>query len=180
LSGHSRNIDYKAFVRGCQRAFEGIYQAHFGQVYRYCLAYLKIAELAEETTADIFVRLYTSRHRFDPDRSIAPFLLKIARDTIYNQLKRISRQTELKAQWLSAFERAVPEASSPEDTYLTHELREQIDAAIHQLPPRCAEIFRLRNRGLKNREIAKRLFISPNTVRAQLVKARRLLRLRFE
>jgi RNA polymerase sigma-70 factor (ECF subfamily) len=59
----------------------------------------------------------------------------------------------------------------------TGEIYEIVEKALHELPERCSEIFRLsRSKGMKYEEIAKHLSISVKTVEANMGKALKHLR----
>ena len=164
-----------ALSQGDRVAFERVYNFHFSAVYRYCLSYLKVKEVAEETTVDVFVTIYNIRSRIDPDRPLRALLLKIARDKVYTRLRKIATSAERSRAFLSSLS-VTPSPTTPEEAYLHNEMDQQIQRSIELLPPRCGEVFALHHRGNDHQQIARRLTISPNTVRAHLVKARRLLR----
>lgn len=69
--------------QGDPAAFERLYDHYFVQVYRYC-AFRAPAEVAEDVTADIFVKVWENIHRFSPRKGI-PFgawLFRIARHAV--------------------------------------------------------------------------------------------------
>src|SRR3989338_9131554 len=68
---------------GDTEAFAKVYGQFFAQVYRYC-AFRLPKEVAEDTTADIFVKAWEKLHTYKLKRGVpfAAWLFRIARHTV--------------------------------------------------------------------------------------------------
>lgn len=160
-------------------AFEQLVQRFQAMVHGLAMSMLRRPEDAEEAAQDTFVKLYRARHRFDGQRKLGPWLLRIAGNTCRDQLRR-RRVSELPTLRLDADGRDV--------------LGELADhrAAVDPLAPAIrSELGRLSSkvrlplelkymRGQTNREIAESLGISISNVKVQLARGKDLLASRLE
>lgn len=134
---------------------------------------LKSKEAAEDIVQDVFVNLWLNRKRLKPDHSLKTLLYVSTRNLALNQLRASKREAERHKQ----FQEEIEEAA---DTYIIQEeaLR-LLQEAIGQLPPRTAEVIRLRLEGLKQEEIAQKMNVTvANVKRLQslgIVKLRQIL-----
>lgn len=124
---------------GDTEAFGKIYDHFFVSVYRYC-AFRLPKEVAEDTTADIFVKAWEKLHTYKLHRGIpfAAWLFRIARYTVIDTY-RTSRGFE-----------EVPESFPDADHFNRAETRlEHTDTlrivrkALEDLPPRYREVLLL-------------------------------------
>jgi len=77
--------------QGDQVAWEALMRAHQEPVFR--LAYLLLGEPdeAEDITQETFLRAYKALKRFDMDRPLRPWLLRIASNLVHNRHRSIGR-----------------------------------------------------------------------------------------
>jgi RNA polymerase sigma-70 factor (ECF subfamily) len=175
MSHPVEHIHLEGLQAGSKGSFEAIYQLHHQAIYFYCLKFLRQTELAEEATADVFVKLWKKRSIIDPAQSIAPFLYKLAKDIAYNYLRKIASDQRLRAEYLARY--PLLNEQDGENIFIGKEDISLIQNLIEQLPPKRKAIFKLRyEEELDYESIARRLDISPNTVKVQLVKARKFLK----
>ncbi len=152
-----------------------IYNQYHKQIYYYCLKLIRQDTVAEEATADVFIKLWEKRHIIDPDSPFSPLLYKIAKDIAYNYLKKIAANDRLKQVFLNNF--PVGHYKDGEAILIETEAMEAIQTVVEKLPPKRREIYKLRYfEGMNNQAIAQQLNLSVNTVREQLARARRFLR----
>lgn len=131
--------------------------------------------MAQEATADVFIKFWQKRDIIDPHRPVEALLYKIARDTAYNYLKKIASSKRLKEEYIARY--PVVEHRNAELIFLAKEQKGLLAEIIDTLPPKRQEIFKMHfYEGVDNQGIARRLRISPHTVKSQLVKARHYLR----
>lgn len=165
----------KALQRGNQESFHWLYDEYKEVIYYYCLKFIRIENIAEEATADVFITLWKKRLVIDPNRTIAPLLYKIAKDIAYNYLKRIASNERLKQIYLDRY--PVIFTKNGESLFIEQERREEMHQIISTLPPTRKKIFKMRYyEGKDNQTIAELLNISPNTVKVHLTKARHHLK----
>lgn len=171
----SEHTHLKRLQAGSTESFQQLYQWHHHKIYHYCLKFLVQPSLAEEATADVFIKLWEKRQLIDPAQRISPFLFKLAKDISYNYLRKIASDQRLQEAYLQHYPGR--EKRDGEQVLIEQEERERLLQLIDLLPPKRREIFRLRyEEELNYASIAKQLGISSNTVKVQLVKARKFLK----
>lgn len=83
------------FVNGEQDAFESLFRAFQGEVYRWSLGIVRDAATAEDVVIESFWRAYRGRARFDPSRSFGAWMRRIATNTACDYLQRMRRSRPL-------------------------------------------------------------------------------------
>jgi RNA polymerase sigma-70 factor (ECF subfamily) len=75
-----------------RQAFARLYQRHERLIVGFFMSRTRSAELAADLTAETFIGLLESAHRFDSKRSggasVVPWMLSIARHTLFTSLER--------------------------------------------------------------------------------------------
>lgn len=156
---------------GDQQAFEELYRAHVGRVFALCLRVLADRHLAEETTQKIFIRAWMKLDSLHEESSFGFWLHRLSMNLALNELKTMARRGFRESDWESAPLQAVPSQS--------HSRNSQIDLerAIAMLPPQARAVFVLHDvEGFRHEEVATELGIAIGTCKAQLSRARKLLR----
>jgi len=152
-------------------AFERLYRENERRVFALCLRLCSDATLAEELTQDVFVRAWKKLDTFRGESAFSSWLYPIAVNTALSE--RRARQRRLArivpTEDPTVFERpAAPPA--PEAGF-------DIEKAMARLPPGARSVFVLHDvEGRTHGEIATLLGLAPGTSKAQLHRARRLLR----
>lgn len=157
---------------GDSRAFERLYREHSGKVYGLCLRLTKDAQLAEDCTQDTFVNAWKALAQFQTRSSLSTWLHRIAVNVSLGRRRKAGPATE-----------ALPE---DEDGTLGGftletpvEVRE-LERAIGELPDGARDALVLHALyGYSHGEAAQMLGIAEGTCKAQLHRARRLLRERL-
>jgi RNA polymerase sigma-70 factor (ECF subfamily) len=156
---------------GDLEAFERIYGTYHGRIYGLCLRMGGDATTAEELTQDSFVRAWQKLHLYEPTWSFGSWLYKVAVNVVLSD-RRASRR---RARWMAADEEtgpvADPESSARPDASL------DLEKAMEKLPPKARAVFVLHDvEGHQHQEIARLTGIAVGTSKAQLHRARRILR----
>lgn len=159
-----------------QKAFDEIFNHYYSRVYNLALSFLHSREEAQEVVQVVFIAIWENRHHIEEDKPLSAYIQTIARNTIYNQLKKaVYRQRFID------FSLQHAENTVTEDSYQYKELQEVLENAISELPPRRREIFFLsRNQGLSYKQIATKLSITESTVNTQISKSIEFLRKRVQ
>jgi len=159
----------KDFKKGNAAAFDGIYLAYSGSLYHFTLGLVKNAEIAQDLVQEIFVCLWEKRDKVNPDLNFDNYIFTIASNAIRKHFRK--KAVELKA--IDHLIKTAPEISeSSEKTAIYKELLEMANQSIDKLPPRRKTVYKLsRQEGMKIKEIACKLDISPRTAANQLAKA---------
>jgi RNA polymerase sigma-70 factor (ECF subfamily) len=158
-------------VAGDVDAYETLYRKHVGRVHAICLRISADADRAEDLTQEVFLRVWQKLDQFDGRSALSTWLYRLATnvaiDSIRREIRRSARETltEDPVRW----ERPGP-ARSPETGM-------DLEAALALLPPGARAVFVLHDiEGFRHREIARMTGLAEGTSKAQLFRARRLLR----
>ena len=162
---------------GDQTAFRELYRQHAGRVYALCLRLTGDGRDAEERTQDVFVRLWDKLRSFRGDSAFSSWLHRLAVNVVLNERRTTGRR-----------ERRVMPAADPDDVVGAQHaplhsagLSIDLERAIAELPDGAREVFVLYDiEGYGHGEIAQLVGIAEGTSKAQLFRARRLLREKLE
>jgi len=152
-------------------AFEQLYKENMRRVYALCYRLSSDASLAEELTQDVFIRAWQKLGSFRGESAFSswlyPLTVNVALTERRSRVRRTSRvfATEDPA----AFEK--PERSPrPEAGF-------DLEKAMASLPPGARSVFVLHDvEGYRHEEIASLIGVATGTSKAQLHRARKLLR----
>jgi RNA polymerase sigma-70 factor, ECF subfamily len=157
---------------GDRRAFERLYREHAGRVYGLCLRMTRDAQLAEDCTQDTFINAWRALAKFETRSSLATWLHRIAVNVTLAKRRRSGPVEPL------------PEAEdgvlAAEWTLETPVEVQEIESAISELPDGARDALVLHALyGYSHGEAAQMLGIAEGTCKAQLHRARKLLRERL-
>ena len=160
---------------GDQTAFRDLYRQHAGRVYALCLRLTGEQHAAEERTQDVFVRLWDKIETFRGDSAFSSWLHRLAVNVVLNE-----RRTAIRRE-LRVMPAADPEVLERPRTSSSEGLSIDLERAIAELPDGAREVFVLYDiEGYSHGEIAELTGIAEGTSKAQLFRARRLLREKLE
>ena len=161
--------DVALAARGDVRAFERVYREHLPRVHS-LVRRMTAGRDADELTQDVFVRVWQKLASFRGDSAFTTWLHRLAVNVVIERF-RSDKIRRLRLQdGDDLFDRM---ASLPRSGDLAMDL----DHALSRLPDGAREIFVLHDvEGYKHREIAELLDISAGTSKAQLHRARTILR----
>jgi RNA polymerase sigma-70 factor (ECF subfamily) len=152
-------------------AFAQLYRSHVGRVYAVCLRMTADATRAEELTQQTFVCAWEKLPLFRAESAFSSWLHRIAVNIVLMEMRGRAR---LAARIIFTDDSAVLEfpllAPQPGT-------RLDLEQAIAALPPQARAIFVLHDvEGWQHNEIAEQLGLATGTTKAQLHRARCLLR----
>ena len=154
---------------GNQAAFEEIYRTHVGRVYAICLRILADRSRADDVAQKIFFRAWIKLRSFRGESSFSSWLYRLAINMIMGEL----RSTNIGNAPVLENEDTI---SSPHVEY-AHNLKLDLEKAITLLPKQARAVFVLHDlEGWKHWEIAEAMGVAVGTCRAQLARARGILR----
>ncbi|HEX6644347.1 MAG TPA: RNA polymerase sigma factor [Gemmatimonadales bacterium] len=155
---------------GDAAAFGELYRAHAGRIHALCLRLEGDAARAEELTQDVFVRAWERLASFRGESAFGTWLHRLAVNVVLADRRSLWRRGRriLFTDDPAAFERpAEGPALQAAD----------LEVAIAGLPPGARAVFVLHDvEGYTHEEIARLAGIAEGTSKAQLFRARRLLR----
>lgn len=172
ISDSERKLEDKELLqrlkKGDEHAFEIIFKRYYAPMVLFAVNYLHDKDRSESIVQDVFVKLWANRLLSDIS-SLKGYLVVAVRNRCSNELKR---QGVIR-NYTKSFNTEVEEWPR----FHEKEFIEKINRTIDELPPRRKKIFRMnRIEGLRYKEIAERLSISPKTVEVQMGKALKYLR----
>jgi len=158
------------------KSFEVLYRYLYNSLHKLALYYVHEQEVAEDIIAEIFVRCWENRKESTHIQQPESYFFVAVKNQSLKYLKKKSGTTFID---LSENEAEHPaEAYTPESLLERKELHHKLDNAIETLPAQAKLVFRLiKENGLKYKEVADILEISPRTVQTQLFRAIAKLRL---
>lgn len=161
--------DVAAAARGDRRAFERVYRAHADRVFALAVRMLGDRVPAEEVTQDIFVRVWEKLPGFRGESAFGTWLHRVAVNVLLSR-----RKTGRIQQDRSAGDEALDTAPGRRDAVGE---RLDLEGAIARLPQGARRVFVLHDvEGFTHEEIGDQLGITPGGSKAQLHRARMLLR----
>lgn len=156
---------------GDQRAFERLYREHVGRVYGLCLRMTRDAQLAEDCTQDTFINAWRALGKFETRSSLSTWLHRIAVNVTLAKRRKSGPLEPLPEE---------EEGSATEWTLETPVEVQELENAIGALPEGARDALVLHALyGYSHGETAEMLGIAEGTCKAQLHRARRLLRERL-
>jgi RNA polymerase sigma-70 factor, ECF subfamily len=170
-----RRAAERALVRDAQAgdlaAFEKLYRQNLGRVYAVCLRMAGDAALAEELAQDVFVRAWEKLGSFRGDSAFSSWLYPLTVNLALSERRSRRRRT---ARVMATEDPTVFEKPIARDD---HDAGFDLDKALKTLPPGARSVFVLHDiEGYRHEEIARLTGVATGTSKAQLHRARRLLR----
>ena len=169
----------EALVRKAQGgdadAFESVYRQSVDRIYALCLRMSSDPAAAEELTQDVFVRAWQKLGSFRGESRFTTWLHRLAVNLVLQDRRTKGRR--------GAREESVADL----ERYSSHARRAMtgtrvdLERAIASLPPKAKNVLVLRDiQGYKYDEIAEITGVSLGTVKAQIHRARALVREKLE
>lgn len=159
---------------GDETCFTQLFHAWRDKLFSYCIRVTKDEAAAEEIVQDVFIKIWTHREQIDRARHFDALLFTITKRLALNYLKKVARYELLK--------KAITTGTSgtdhgTEDWVYDRDYQHLLQQAIHTLPPQRRRIFEMsREEYCTHDEIARKLSISKNTVRNQIISATQTIR----
>lgn len=157
---------------GDTRAFERLYREHAGKVYGLCLRMTRDPATAEDCTQETFINAWRALGRFEIRSSLGTWLHRIAVNVALAKRRKATPVLESTP--------VTEEAIESEWTLETPVEVDEIESAIANLPEGARDVLVLHAiYGYSHAEAAEMLGVAEGTCKAQLHRARGLLRERL-
>ena len=155
VGGLGERADAARAAAGDPEAFARLYQTHLPRIFGLVRRMTGGID-AEDLTQDVFVRAWSKLASFRGDSSFGTWLYRLAVNVVVERFRTLSAKRH---------------------QHIAVEPGPGLEAALMQLPPGAREIFVLHDvEGYKHTEIGELLGISVGTSKAQLHRARMILR----
>ena len=162
--------DVRRATAGDMEAFERLYRTHVARIHGLTRRMLG-EEWADEVTQDVFVRAWTKLDSFRGDSAFGTWLHRVAVNVVLARRKELGRSRD---RFIADGEAALQRESR---TTIRPTTRLELEAALTKLPDGARQVFVLHDvEGYKHREIAELLGVTTGTTKAQLHRARMILR----
>lgn len=163
---------------GDQHAFALLYNSNKNKVYGYALQILQSESLAEEIVQETFIKLWIKRENLQRIDNFGGFLRTIVRNDTLNALKKIALQHK---NYTLIRQEKTEEDSATENSIQYRETKRLLESAIEKLPNQQKLVYNLCHvEGLKQKDVANRLNISPLTVKVHLREAIKSIRINLD
>ena len=166
------STDVALAAGGDRQAFERLYRMHSNRVYSLCTRMCGSRTKGEELTQDVFVRTWEKLPQFRGESAFSTWLHRLAVNVVLNARKTEGRAADRTDESDVSDDRWEEAARAP-----MHIERMDLAEAIAKLPAGARKIFVLHDvEGYKHEEIATMMGITSGGSKAQLHRARLLLR----
>jgi RNA polymerase sigma factor (sigma-70 family) len=178
-AGFQEGISTEALVARAQagdsRAFEALYRRVVGRIYALCLRMSRDGQRAEELTQDVFVRAWERLGTFRGESRFTTWLHRLAVNVVLQEGRAKGRRESREeltgdpGKYLARVQEEMPGT------------RVDLERAIASLPEGARNMIILRDiYGHKYDEIARMHGVALGTVKAQIHRARKLMREKLE
>jgi RNA polymerase sigma-70 factor, ECF subfamily len=168
--------DVARAAAGDRGAFEQLYRLHVNRVFSLCVRMVNDRTSAEELTQDVFVRAWEKLHLFRGESSFGTWLHRLTVNLVLNARKAEGRQRarldepDDEMGGIDSLPGVIGTPLAPGDLI-------DLEKAMTRLPPGAKRVFILHDvEGYKHEEIAEMLGVTSGATKAQLHRARLLLR----
>jgi RNA polymerase sigma-70 factor (ECF subfamily) len=160
---------FKRVAQGDEKAFKMLFDYYYKHLVIFAIRYVDDKDLSESIVQNVFVKLWEKREALQID-SVHAYLITAVRNQCQNELKH--------QKIVRAYEKNfIPNEWMAETVYPDEEVMARINQVIDQMPEQRRKIFKMnRLDGMRYKEIADKLEISPKTVEVQIGKALKYLR----
>ena len=156
------------------KAFELIFHLLNTRLIRFCVFYIHNKEAAEDIVSEVFVKCWENRKTLDQIANPETYLFVSVKNQSLNYIKKYSSIHLVQLE--ESHELEFINTYDPQRELEKKELYFLMDKAISSLPPQASIIFRLiKEDGMKYKDVAEILNISPRTVQTQLFRAMKKL-----
>jgi len=173
LTAQEDQVDWEAALvqrarRGDMRAFERLYREHIGRVYGLCLRLTRDAAHAEDCAQETFINAWRGLERFETRSSMRTWLHRIAVNVVLAKRRKPSVLSEASA--VDSIEEVDWSLDTPVE-------EREIESAVKSLPDGARDVLVLCGiYGYSHIEAAEMLGVAEGTCKAQLHRARALMR----
>ena len=178
-AGTAPQDDVILAARGDRPAFERLYHTHVYRVFSLCARMVPDRSRAEELTQDVFVRAWEKLAQFRGESAFGTWLHRLAVNVVLNDRQMERRQRERHDDGIEDVDTLSQAESRPHAVSIPG-LSIDLEHAIASLPPGARKVFVLHDvEGYTHEEIGDLLGVTAGGCKAQLHRARMLLRVRL-
>jgi RNA polymerase sigma-70 factor (family 1) len=155
-------------TNGNEQAYAELFHRFSIPLQKFAQAMVHNAEAAEEIVSDVYIRIWERRNTLDQISNLRMYLYVSVRNYAINYNRAHKNNATVSLEEVPLDLEDLYQTTPLQDT-MERQLIERIRSAVKQLPPRCRVIFKLaKEDGLRQKEIAELLHLSPKTVENQM------------
>lgn len=152
-----------------EQLFQELFREYEHRLYVFIMKILRSDATARDIIQDVFLKLWIIRSKLPEIENINAFLYRLTENRVYDHLRATATRQEYRQALWDQLQRVNNGEEQPLEKKEYHSI---IRDAIKQLPPQRRTVYLLnKDEGLKQKEIAEKLQLSPNTVRNHLSEA---------
>ena len=176
MDKHNRTTSETELVERCkkgeQNAFKKLYDMYKDKVFSTAVRMLGNVQDSEDTTQDIFIKLFKNINNYRGYSSLSTWIYKVAVNTCFDNLRKRKKHEKDKS-----FDVIDDIPSLPYMEKQPSSVQVIIEKEIQKLPEGYRTVFVLHEvEGFKHEEISKIMNIAPGTSKSQLSAAKSILR----
>ncbi|MGN7722377.1 RNA polymerase sigma factor [Chitinophaga sp. 22620] len=163
---------------GDHAAYTQVFERYWAVLLQHAVKMLRDQDKGLDVVQDVFAGLWEKRAERDINTSVKSYLYTAVRNRVISHI----RHTRVEDGYLDALAHLSDQGTLVTDHELRfRELSRQLEKEVALLPPRQREVFELsRKQGLSHAEIAALLEISDETVKKQIYKALKTLKVKLD
>lgn len=163
----------RGLIDNDKKSFDDLYFYYYPKLYAFSKTFLKVEDDINDILQEVFIKTWDNRKKIKDVETFNAWIFTITKNSVVTYFREKIRQKD--------FESRVRKMAVGElvfnDSLEYKDLKERVDQLVEQLPEKRKMIFKLsREKGLSNREIAKKLEISIKTVEDHMLYSLRFLR----
>lgn len=171
---HHEEVLLAAIARGDHHAFRKLFDQYHHKVYSYSIRFLRSEVLAEEMVQEVFINVWLGRAKIAQINNFGGYLRVVTKNLTLNALKKIALDFKLSNAQVKSWTEV---DNDTEHNIQLKETRALLSEAILKLPKQQRLIYQMCHiDGIKQKEAAEQLNISPLTVKAHLRDATKAIR----
>ena len=152
---------------GDAAAFDIIFKRYYDPLFNYAKKIVRDAEVAEELTMDVLLRLWQKKEAIETVSSLRPYLYRAIKNATFNHYRKKVLDT-VPIELIP--EQAAYATAAADDQLKYAELEKIYYQNLNQLSPQRQKVFRMsREENMTYNQIAKDLGLSTNTVENYMV-----------
>jgi RNA polymerase sigma-70 factor (ECF subfamily) len=162
------------FKEGDTEAFDTIYRKFSNKIYFFVLGITKEEPVSKDIVQEVFINLWEKSVYVNQELNFENYIFTIT----YNAIRKYFRKKSIETKAYNYLLKNSPEGIDDSDKNLIfQELIEIANKTIDNLPPQRKKVYTMsKQEGMKIKEIAGKLNISPRTAENHLAKALKYLR----
>lgn len=160
-----------------EKAFSELYSRFWSILYIYVQKFIQDKAEAEDVVQELFIYVWNNAQSIELRSTLSSYLYAAARYKIFDWMDK----QKVRDKYVQSLHTFINQSNFITDNHIRErELSRQIESVISTLPLKMKEVFLLsRQQNLPSREIASQLNISQETVKKQISKALKILKLKL-